>query len=1308
MTFLVQTINKIKEEESARMKKRGMSARIGAIILAASMVVGDAAPTLAAQQANVDEDAVVFAEFVETTENSETEEVSETTETTETAETEVTEATEETSEAAETTETTETEATEETSEATEAAEITETSETTEAAEATETSETTETTEATETAEEAEEENVLLGSEVGVSQVIGVEGEDTTDGTFTNSDGTIKKTYSYVNTASQQDNDITVAGTVEEKLDAATGLYKYNDVYYSSGQNNSDGTCCLSGKVVKTFAERPSADVTTDLYLVDGKYYSRVGSARDKEDTKVLVYYVTVGNEVDVLGTIAADAAPETTFGKKVAEGEKETVKYYEANGKDYTHYEVNTLSDGSQVVYAYKSNEISFTKKHHEITWNGVSNPTEVSANGKLYYIGYQVKVNGTDAKLGVEAADGQTFTTGTSFVTPDVFAPGEQNIYEVRAIYYTTTKTAVKDAEGRVSYKDDYAVAKTGEWSAAYAYAVEAEKELQKVPTVTNLTATKKKNNKVELNWDAVAAASRYVLQYIESDVALAGDIWAPEKSTSYIPGYDDQVYDSELGDWVYIKYPYEEYNSIGTNTYYRDTLSSKYTYYRIVAYVGYENDVYETGYGAPSNVVSVEMDEVKTDVVTVSGFKAEAQTDGTYKLKWDELPSSTSVYIYRTTDKSVFASTEYLLDLIDAEATYLYDAEDNETKEASYTSDEKVREAYQIATRKLVDGEYMGVYSGNDGVNGTEVSVPAEKTYYFVAVTVDRKNHNTDRSAYTPYVGTRLNSENKEVEVKYGYYNDVAASAVISATGVLEKPSKPNTKSEKTSITMTFNKQDGATGYEIYKKNSKGKYKKLATTTSAQYVDEDLTEGTTYSYKARAYVYNTVTKKKVYSEYVFFSAETSTKNYIDVTATMASKNSVKVKWTKVTGADKYEIYRTSTSSTNTSYSSKNKKGTQSNKKWKLVKTITKAKTVSYTDKKLNAGETYEYKVVAYYKDGNATKQINDTAEVSLLITPPANVKAVLSKNKVNVTWDKNSYATKYELRYTKMDSQGKAYTEDPVVVSTKKTSYTISGLKTGDYVEDVRVRAYDGKKWSSWSSVWRSENVSLAAAKSVSAKNVTVKDANGVESTKVQVSWKAVSGAAYYKVYRSTSPALQYDADNKVYTGLSDCEAIVKESNTDESSANEVVYDDYKDWPDTIVGTKAIDGGQLQSGVTYYYFVVAYSENGRVSSYGFAKNASVTFNATPSIKSVKATKGKVTVKINKVAGAKKYVVYRSTKKNKGYVEIGTTKKLTYVDKKATKGKTYYYKVVAVGTNALKADFETGMSAASKKVKAK
>ena len=61
--------------------------------------------------------------------------------------------------------------------------------------------------------------------------------------------------------------------------------------------------------------------------------------------------------------------------------------------------------------------------------------------------------------------------------------------------------------------------------------------------------------------------------------------------------------------------------------------------------------------------------------------------------------------------------------------------------------------------------------------------------------------------------------------------------------------------------------------------------------------------------------------------------------------------------------------------------------------------------------------------------------------------------------------------------------------------------------------------------------------------------------------------------------------------------------------------------------------------------------------------------------------------------------------MVYRSTKSNKGFKKIGTTTKTTYNDKKVKKGTTYYYKVVAIGTNGLKADFE---SKASKVVKVK
>ena len=60
------------------MKRRGMSTRVGAVILAASMVVGDAVPTLAAQTAGTEVPAATM-EVTETeaTESAETTEAAE-------------------------------------------------------------------------------------------------------------------------------------------------------------------------------------------------------------------------------------------------------------------------------------------------------------------------------------------------------------------------------------------------------------------------------------------------------------------------------------------------------------------------------------------------------------------------------------------------------------------------------------------------------------------------------------------------------------------------------------------------------------------------------------------------------------------------------------------------------------------------------------------------------------------------------------------------------------------------------------------------------------------------------------------------------------------------------------------------------------------------------------------------------------------------------------------------------------------------------------------------------------------------------
>ena len=65
--------------------------------------------------------------------------------------------------------------------------------------------------------------------------------------------------------------------------------------------------------------------------------------------------------------------------------------------------------------------------------------------------------------------------------------------------------------------------------------------------------------------------------------------------------------------------------------------------------------------------------------------------------------------------------------------------------------------------------------------------------------------------------------------------------------------------------------------------------------------------------------------------------------------------------------------------------------------------------------------------------------------------------------------------------------------------------------------------------------------------------------------------------------------------------------------------------------------------------------------------------------------VKNVKKKSAKLTWK--KVKGASGYIIYRSTKKNKGFKKIKTIKKgktVKFVNKKLKKGKTYYYKIKA------------------------
>ncbi len=158
-----------------------------------------------------------------------------------------------------------------------------------------------------------------------------------------------------------------------------------------------------------------------------------------------------------------------------------------------------------------------------------------------------------------------------------------------------------------------------------------------------------------------------------------------------------------------------------------------------------------------------------------------------------------------------------------------------------------------------------------------------------------------------------------------------------------------KAKTQDTKT-ITLSWSKTTGASGYEVYKYNSSTKkYVKIKTTTSTSYKVTSLTAGTTYKFKVRAYK-KIDDETKVFGGYSsVFSTATKTAKPTIKTATQSS-GKVKLTWNNVSGENGYEIY----------YS------TSKNGTYKKMSGVAANKT-TYTSSKLTAGKTYYFKVRTY-----------------------------------------------------------------------------------------------------------------------------------------------------------------------------------------------------------------------------------------------------------------------------------------------------------------------------------------------------
>lgn len=174
-----------------------------------------------------------------------------------------------------------------------------------------------------------------------------------------------------------------------------------------------------------------------------------------------------------------------------------------------------------------------------------------------------------------------------------------------------------------------------------------------------------------------------------------------------------------------------------------------------------------------------------------------------------------------------------------------------------------------------------------------------------------------------------------------------------------------------------------------------------------------------------------------------------------VKVKSVVNKAKSVTIKWSKVSGADGYYIYRAAG------------KG-----KAKLIAKVSGAAKTNYIDKKsLKNGSTYTYTVKAY--KGKVAGTCKTAGSIVRLTVPKFTGVSSKKAGTLAVKYGKNAKATGYEIQY----STSKKFTKSvkKKVASAKKTSKTISGLKKGKTYY-VRVRAYKKSGGKILASAWSS----------------------------------------------------------------------------------------------------------------------------------------------------------------------------------------------------------------------------------------
>ena len=280
-----------------------------------------------------------------------------------------------------------------------------------------------------------------------------------------------------------------------------------------------------------------------------------------------------------------------------------------------------------------------------------------------------------------------------------------------------------------------------------------------------------------------------------------------------------------------------------------------------------------------------------------------------------------------------------------------------------------------------------------------------------------------------------TNLNYTDSKANAGYIYYYKVKAvnansiksnySATVAATCHCARPVvKPDYLISTGKPYIKWAAVAGANKYEVYRSGSKdGSYTLLGTTTATNYTDNKANAGYIYYYKVKAVNANSI--KSDYSATV--AATCHCARPVVKPDYLISTGKPYIKWTAVSGASKYYVYRSGSS----------------NGTYEYVGTTT---ATNYTDNKANAGYTYYYKVKAVSKVSSGANSYYSVVIGATCHCARPSVKITTSNGSPKLTWNAVAGASQYEVY--RATSKNGSYTK---MFTTSNLSYTNTSAKAG-----------------------------------------------------------------------------------------------------------------------------------------------------------------------------------------------------------------------------------------------------------------